>query len=66
MCHQSALLGVPTGLVAYYMDDAVPRTAAYALSTGSHVFVYKAMRPHRKFTLPAVPLPDAERTIRCL
>lgn len=37
-----------------------PRTPAIAVAAGSHVYVYRNLRPYFKFTLPSVDIASGE------
>ena len=46
-------------------DDKRPRIPSIAVAAGSHMFVYRNMRPYYKFSLPSVRLRGALRTDAC-
>ncbi len=41
-------------------DMNTPRTPAIAVAAGSHVYVYRNLRPYFKFTLPSVDIASGE------
>lgn len=57
----SALLDLPSGLVAFHMDLHLPRIPAIAVASGPCVYVYKNLRPYFKFTLPGLEVNALEQ-----
>ena len=57
------ILDIPTALCVTYIDKAVPRTPCLAVAGGSYVFIYRNMRPYRKWTCPLVPIHDDELSV---
>lgn len=57
----SALLDLPSGLVAFHMDLHLPRIPAVAVASGPCVYVYKNLRPYFKFTLPGLEVNALEQ-----
>lgn len=57
------LLDTPVALCAFYTDMSTPRTPAIAVAAGSHVYVYRNLRPYFKFTVPSVEVAEAETTV---
>ena len=55
-----ALLGEPVGVAAFYPDSAIPRTPSIAIAAGNSVYVYRALRPYLKFSLPALSVSAGE------
>jgi len=54
------LLDQPVAAAVFYPDAAAPRTPAVAVAAGPVVYIYRNLRPYLKFTLPQVPLSEAE------
>jgi Bardet-Biedl syndrome 1 protein len=59
--HQD-LLEQPCALVAFHTDSGTVRTPSIAIAAGSHVYIYRNLRPYYKFTTPAVEPAAAEST----
>lgn len=59
---EHALLERPSCIAAFYPDTdrSGPRIPALAVAAGSHVFIYRKMRPYFKFTLPRAHVGEAE------
>ncbi|XP_072277428.1 BBSome complex member BBS1 isoform X4 [Pyxicephalus adspersus] len=60
---ENALLDMPTGVVAFLMDQNEPRTPAVAVASGPFIYVYKNLRPYFKFTLPALEFNALEKEV---
>ncbi|KAM9700235.1 BBSome complex member BBS1 isoform 2-T2 [Menidia menidia] len=60
---ESALLDLPAGLVAFFMDLHQPRVPAVAVASGPCVYVYKNLRPYFKFTLPGLEVNVLEQDV---
>ncbi|XP_068161369.1 Bardet-Biedl syndrome 1 protein [Antennarius striatus] len=60
---ESALLDLPCGLVAFFMDLHEPRAPALAVASGPSLYVYKNLRPYFKFTLPSLDLNPLEQDL---
>ncbi|KAM5138045.1 BBSome complex member BBS1 [Mantella aurantiaca] len=60
---ENALLDMPTGVVAFLMDQNEPRTPAVAVASGPFIYVYKNLRPYFKFTLPALEINALEKEV---
>ncbi|KAM6897060.1 BBSome complex member BBS1 [Xenentodon cancila] len=60
---ESALLDLPTGLVAFFMDLHEPRIPAVAVASGPCIYVYKNLRPYFKFTLPGLEVNALEQDV---
>lgn len=52
MISEHALLDVPVAIACYYPDNTTPRTPSVAVAAGPHIFIYRNLRPHYKFTVP--------------
>ncbi|XP_078100878.1 LOW QUALITY PROTEIN: BBSome complex member BBS1 [Sander vitreus] len=60
---ESALLDLPAGLAAFFMDLHEPRIPAVAVASGPCVYVYKNLRPYFKFTLPGLEVNTLEQDV---
>ncbi|KAM9336062.1 BBSome complex member BBS1 [Symphorus nematophorus] len=60
---ESALLDLPAGLVAFFMDLHEPRIPAVAVASGPCIYVYKNLRPYFKFTLPGLEVNTLEQDV---
>uniref|UniRef100_A0A673BQ17 BBSome complex member BBS1 n=1 Tax=Sphaeramia orbicularis TaxID=375764 RepID=A0A673BQ17_9TELE len=60
---ESALLDLPSGLVAFFMDLHQPRIPAVAVASGPCIYVYKNLRPYFKFTLPGLEVNALEQDV---
>ncbi|EDO40876.1 predicted protein [Nematostella vectensis] len=60
---ESAIIDLPTALVAFYMDTNDPRTPAVAVASGPFIYVYKNLRPYFKFTLPPLEVNAVEQDL---
>lgn len=45
------------------MDQNEPRIPAVAVASGSHIYIYKNMRPYFKFTLPTLDIHPTEKDL---
>ncbi|XP_061886580.1 Bardet-Biedl syndrome 1 protein homolog isoform X2 [Entelurus aequoreus] len=63
LASESALLDLPAGLVAFFMDLHEPRVPAVAVASGPCVYVYKNLRPYCKFTLPSLDVNALEQDV---
>ena len=62
-----ALLDVPTALCVCYSDEFPKRVPNLAVAAGSFVFLYRGMKPFRKWTCPIVEVALEEQDVwRCL
>ncbi|XP_064489592.1 Bardet-Biedl syndrome 1 protein-like [Ornithodoros turicata] len=57
---EHTLVDLPTAVVAFHMDTCGPKAPAVAVASGPCIYVYKNMRPFYKFTLPTLPVHNAE------
>jgi len=46
------LLEVPVALCPFYSETQAPRTPSLAVAAGTHVYIYRNLRPYYKFTVP--------------
>lgn len=49
---EHALLDVPSAMATFYPDASKPRIPSVAVAAGSHIYIYRNMRPFYKFTTP--------------
>ena len=63
LASEHSLLDMPSAVCCFYSDEKVPRLPAIAVAAGTHVFIYRNLRPYFKFTLPNVVLDDEEERI---
>lgn len=56
-----ALLENPTAVASFFSDEREPRLPAIAVAGGSHVFIYRNLRPFFKFKLPLLPVDEREQ-----
>lgn len=60
---EQSLHDTPCASVSYYSDAHTPRVPALAVATGSHVFIYRNLRPYYRFSLPKEVPHEEERTV---
>ena len=60
---EHTLLDVPVSITSFYTDSKLPRTPALAVASGSHVYIYRNLRPYYKFSLPTVDIAPEESQI---
>ena len=63
MVSENTIIDLPTGVVAFHMDQNEPRIPAVAVASGSHIYIYKNMRPYFKFTLPTLDIHPVEKEL---
>ncbi|KAJ9510374.1 hypothetical protein QJQ45_015847 [Haematococcus lacustris] len=47
------LLDTPVAITSFISDTTPPRLPSLAVAAGSHIFIYRNLRPYYKFVLPA-------------
>ncbi|KAJ1456008.1 ciliary BBSome complex subunit 1-domain-containing protein [Pelagophyceae sp. CCMP2097] len=57
------LLDMPVAVCAFYMDEQRPRIPCVGVASGGNVFIYRNLRPLRKFAAPPVAMDNAELQI---
>jgi Bardet-Biedl syndrome 1 protein len=57
------LLDVPVSLCVTYTDSATPRIPSMVVAAGSHIFIYRHLRPYRKWTCPPIDIDPTENSI---
>eukprot|EP00095_Tigriopus_kingsejongensis_P005363 maker-scaffold34_size539781-snap-gene-3.18 protein:Tk05363 transcript:maker-scaffold34_size539781-snap-gene-3.18-mRNA-1 annotation:"bardet-biedl syndrome 1 isoform x1" len=60
---ENTIIDLPTGVVAFHMDQNDPKIPAIAVASGSHIYIYKNMRPYFKFTLPTLEIHHSEKEL---
>lgn len=60
---ENTIIDLPTGVVAFHMDQTEPRIPAVAVASGAHIYIYKNMKPYFKFTLPTLEIHSSEREL---
>ena len=60
---ENTIIDLPTGVVAFHMDQTEPKIPAVAVASGSHIYIYKNMRPYFKFTLPTLDINPTEQEL---
>ena len=60
---ENTIIDLPTGVVAFHMDQTEPLIPAVAVASGSHIYIYKNMRPYFKFTLPTLEIHPNEKEL---
>ena len=60
MVSEHALLDQPVALCITYTENTVPRIPSIAVAAGSHIFIYRQLRPYRKWSCPKVDIVQAE------
>lgn len=60
---ENTIIDLPTAVATFFMDHVEPRVPAIAVASGSCIYVYKNLKPYYKFTLPSLPITDAEKEI---
>lgn len=57
---ENTLLDVPVSMCAFYMDATQP---SLAVATGPYIYIYRQLRPYKKWTCPNVEISSAEGDI---
>lgn len=60
---EHALLDQPVSQCITYTDNAVPRVPSISVAAGSNIFVYRHLRPYRKWSCPIVESSSTESEI---
>mmetsp|Transcript_13797 Transcript_13797/g.22981 ORF Transcript_13797/g.22981 Transcript_13797/m.22981 type:complete len:603 (+) Transcript_13797:119-1927(+) len=58
-----AILDNPVALCIIHSELSLPRIPSIAVAAGSHVFIYRQLRPYRKWTCPFVDISPVEEDI---
>ena len=58
-----ALMDLPTALCVCYSDEFPRRVPNLAVAAGSYIFLYRDMKPFRKWTCPPVQVAPEERDV---
>ncbi|GIL48849.1 hypothetical protein Vafri_5272 [Volvox africanus] len=57
------LLDTPVAICSFISDNSQPRLPALAVAAGSHIYVYRNLRPYSKFMLPPENVNTEEQDI---
>eukprot|EP00603_Paraphysomonas_imperforata_P008422 CAMPEP_0114427968 /NCGR_PEP_ID=MMETSP0103-20121206/8665_1 /TAXON_ID=37642 ORGANISM="Paraphysomonas imperforata, Strain PA2" /NCGR_SAMPLE_ID=MMETSP0103 /ASSEMBLY_ACC=CAM_ASM_000201 /LENGTH=599 /DNA_ID=CAMNT_0001597133 /DNA_START=109 /DNA_END=1908 /DNA_ORIENTATION=- len=60
---EHALLDKPVSQCVTYTDYAMPRVPSISVAAGSHIFIYRHIRPYRKWTCPNVEISEVENRV---
>ncbi|GAB6030980.1 Bardet-Biedl syndrome 1 protein [Chamberlinius hualienensis] len=60
---ENVLIDMPTGVVAFHIDNTEPRVAAVGVACGSNIYIYKNLKPYFKFTLPSLDINPSEKDV---
>lgn len=60
---EHALLDVPVAVTSFITETAAPRIPTLAVAAGSHVYMFRSLRPYYKFTMPAAGANAAEESV---
>ena len=60
---EHALLDKPVSQCVTYTDYAMPRVPSISVAAGSHIFIYRHIRPYRKWTCPNVEISEVENSV---
>jgi Bardet-Biedl syndrome 1 protein len=58
-----ALLDVPVAMCIVYTELSSPRVPSVAVAAGSYVFIYRQLRPYRKWRCPPIEISQTESDI---
>ena len=59
------LLDTPVACCILYSDNASPRIASIAVAAGQHIFIYRQLRPYKKWSCPHKNLQNLIRNGAC-
>ena len=57
------LLDMPVACCVTYAEEATPRIATIAVAAGHHVFIYRQLRPYKKWSCPNIDVSEKEQDI---
>eukprot|EP00040_Diaphanoeca_grandis_P010720 m.54932 g.54932 ORF g.54932 m.54932 type:complete len:592 (-) comp21995_c0_seq1:150-1925(-) len=57
------VIGIPSGMVAFHMDEAEGGRSACAVASGDTIYILVNLKAYAKFTLPALPLSIEEESL---
>eukprot|EP01048_Picozoa_sp_COSAG05_P023964 COSAG05_NODE_5425_length_1178_cov_1.053753_2_plen_245_part_00 len=63
MISDRALLDIPVAIACYYPDNVSPRCPTVGVAAGPHIFIYRNLRPHYRFTVPSIPVAELEKEL---
>lgn len=60
---EHALLDTPVSMCVAYTETTTPRIPSVMVAAGPHIFIYRHLRPYRKWTCPPIEIAPAETEI---
>jgi hypothetical protein len=60
---EHAMLDKPVSQCVTYTDYAMPRVPSISVAAGSNIFIYRHIRPYRKWTCPNVDISEIETNV---
>jgi len=60
---EHALLDSPVSMCVTYTENVSPQIPSVAVAAGSHIFIYRHLRPYRKWSCPPVDISEMETNI---
>jgi Bardet-Biedl syndrome 1 protein len=57
---ETVILDVPMAMCIIYSENSVPRIPTIAVAAGSHIFMYRQLRPYKKWLCPQIELSSGE------
>jgi Bardet-Biedl syndrome 1 protein len=55
-------LEIPIAMCVVFMENALPRIPSIAVAAGSYIFIYRQLRPYKKWACPPMVVSDLETT----
>lgn len=62
---EHALLDKPVSQCVTYTDYAMPRVPSISVAAGSNIFIYRHIRPYRKWSCPNLDISEVETRVSC-
>jgi len=60
---EHALLDYPVSMCVTYTENQTPQIPSVAVAAGSHIFIYRHLRPYRKWNCPPIDISEVESNI---
>jgi Bardet-Biedl syndrome 1 protein len=60
---ETVVLDVPVAMCIIYSENTAPRIPTIAVAAGSHIFMYRQLRPYKKWMCPPIELSSNEHDI---
>ena len=60
-----ALLDTPVAITSFVSEATSPRLPSLAVAAGSHIYIYRNLRPYYKFALPPEDVNTEEQDVWC-